>query len=142
MKTITQKEVLEILNIVQESRIEELRLEVGNLKFHARKSTSKKEVPPKEIPSEAIPGKKQLRPIVAPRLGFFRQAANPGDKPLVNLGQWVEEDSPVGFLQVLEKSYPIPAGVRGRIEQIRAEDGKLVEYMQPLFLVAENQEKE
>jgi len=142
MKTITHKEVLEILNIVKDSKIEELRLEVGNVKFHARKSAREKDVPPREISSEGIPGPKNLRLIMAPRLGFFRQAVNPGDPPLVNRGQEVREDSPVGFIQVLEKMYPLPAGFRGRIEQICAEDGKMVEYRQPLFLVEENQGKE
>jgi acetyl-CoA carboxylase biotin carboxyl carrier protein len=142
MKKITQKEVLEILNIVRDSKIEELHLEVGNIKFHARKSAREKDVPPMEISSEAISMSKSLRLIMAPRLGFFRQAANPGDPPLVNRGQEVREDSPVGFIQVLEKMYPIPAGFRGRIAQIWAEDGKIVEYREPLFLVEENQGKE
>ena len=142
MKTITQKYVLEFLNILKDSNIEELRLELGNSKFHAKKSSGEKDIPPVEISSEAIPGHKNLRLIMAPRLGFFRQAANPDDPPLVKCGQWVREDSPVGFIQVLEKIYPIPAGIQGRIAQICVEDGKMVEYRQPLFLVEENQGKE
>ena len=134
MKTITPKEVLEILHIVKESKIEELRLEVGNLKIHAKKSAGEKDAPP--------PSPQNLRLIAAPRLGFFRQASRPDDPPLVNRGRWVREDSPVGFIQVLEKLYPIPAGVRGRIAQVCVEDGKMVEYMQPLFLVDDSQEKE
>jgi biotin carboxyl carrier protein len=115
---------------------------VGNLKIHAKKSTGEKDSLPMEISSGAIPSPQNLRLIAAPRLGFFRQASRPDDPPLVNPGQWVREDSPVGFIQVLEKLYPIPAGVRGRIAQVCAEEGKMVEYMQPLFLVEDSQEKE
>jgi len=142
MKTITQKHVLEFLNILKDSRIEELRLELGNSKFHAKKSSVEKDVPPLVIFSEAIPNPQNPRLVLAPRLGFFRQAANPDDPPLVKCGQRVREDSPIGFIQVLEKIYPIPAGIQGRIAQICVEDGKMVEYGQPLFLVEENQGKE
>jgi biotin carboxyl carrier protein len=142
MKTITQKHVLEFLNILKDSRIEELRLELGNSKFHAKKSSAEKDLPPLVIFSEAIPNSQNPRLILAPRLGFFRQAANPDDPPLVKCGQRVREDSPIGFIQVLEKIYPIPAGIQGRIAQICVEDGKMVEYGQPLFLVEENQGKE
>ena len=141
MKTITQKYVLEFLNILKDSRIEELRLELGNSKFHAKKSSVEKDAPPLVIFSEAIPNSQNPRLILAPRLGFFRQAANPDDPPLVKCGQWVREDSPIGFIQVLEKLYPIPAGIQGRIAQICVADGKMVEYGQPLFLVEENQGK-
>ncbi len=88
------KDVLEFLNILKDSNIEELRLELGNSKFHAKKSSGEKDVPPVAISSEAIPGHKNLRLIMAPRLGFFRQAANPDDPPLVKCGQWVREDAP------------------------------------------------
>jgi biotin carboxyl carrier protein len=53
----------------------------------------------------------------------------------------VEEKDVVGFIQVLGKTFPVPADVRGIVERVCAEDGKMVEFNQPLFLVAEGREK-
>ncbi len=141
MNRITAKEVLEILNRVRQSRIEKITLEMGRFTFHARKSAPPKESPPAEFCPEPNAGPPAARLILAPRLGFFRQAAHPGDLPLVKLNQCVAEDTPVGFIQVLEKMHPVPAGIQGRIVQICVADGKMVEYREPIFLVEENREK-
>ena len=141
MNRITAKEVLEILNKVKQSRIEEITLEMGRFTFQARKSTPPKESPPAEIYPDPIAGPPTARLILAPRFGFFRQAVHPGDLPLVKLNQCVEEDTPVGFIQVLEKMDPVPAGIQGRIVRICVADGKMVEYREPLFLVEESREK-
>ncbi len=138
MSRITHPEVLEILNRMKQSRIEELTLEMGTFKFHAGKSLREKESHLIEISPRRIGDLKNPRPIFAPWLGFFRQALHPGDPPLVTLGQCVEEETPVGFIQVLEKMHPVPAGVKGRIVRICAAEGKMVEYRKALFLVEES----
>ena len=47
----------------------------------------------------------------------------------------------ISFL-VLEKTYAVPAGLRGRIVRICAGEGNLVEYGEPLFLVSVEETKE
>jgi hypothetical protein len=47
----------------------------------------------------------------------------------------IEEALEIIVFFVLEKTYAVPAGLRGRIARIRVREGNLVEYGEPLFLV-------
>jgi acetyl-CoA carboxylase biotin carboxyl carrier protein len=65
----------------------------------------------------------------APRLGIFLRA--PASEP----GQKVRADETVCQIEVLKRSDAVAAGVDGRILEILAEHGTLVEFDQPLFLI-------
>jgi acetyl-CoA carboxylase biotin carboxyl carrier protein len=73
--------------------------------------------------------------IYAPMMGTFYRAPGPGDPPFVEVGDSVTEHSIVGMIEVMKVMSSIEAGVAGRISTILVENGKLVEYKQPLFLV-------
>jgi biotin carboxyl carrier protein len=47
----------------------------------------------------------------------------------------VEEDTTVALIEVMKLFNPVQAGLRGRIHKICVDNGSLVEYGQPLFLV-------
>lgn len=141
MRTKTAQEIFELMGVMKKSGIEELRLERPGFKFHALKNSITETPLPLEISSEGPRSWPELRPIVAPRLGFFHRAEKPEAPFLIGPGQKVEEKDIVGFIRVLEKTFPVPADVRGIIERVCAEDGKLVEFNQPLFLAAEGPEK-
>ncbi len=76
-----------------------------------------------------------LLAIKAPVLGTFYRSPKPGAPPFVEVGSWVEEDDPVGIIEVMKLFNTIRAGVRGRIAEVCAEQGQLVEFQQPLFFV-------
>jgi biotin carboxyl carrier protein len=129
------------MDVLKKSGIGELRLEMPGFKFHAIKNSQGEPSRPVETSSGGSLSWNELRPIIAPCLGIFRQAEKPEAPFLAGPGQKVEEANVVGFIQVLEKAYPVFSGLRGIIERICAEDGKIVEFNQSLFLVAENREK-
>ncbi len=132
MRTERAGDVFELMETLKQFRFEELRLEMDGFKFHAVKNSRS------DTPRAAETGPrtgKELRPIVAPRLGIFRRVERPGAPVPAALGQRVQEKDVVGFIRVLEKTYPVPSGVGGVIERICAEDGAMVEFNQPLFLV-------
>ena len=141
MKAKSAQEIFDLMDGMKKSGIQELRLEMPGFKFHAIKNSPSEPALSADASLEGARSRNELRPIVAPRLGFFRRAEKPAPPFLVDLGQKVNEKDVVGFIQVLEKRYPVASGVRGIIERICAEDGKMVEFNQPLFLVAENREK-
>jgi biotin carboxyl carrier protein len=141
MRMKTAQEIFELMDAMKKSGIQELRLEMPGFKFHAIKNSLSESPLSADVSLEGARFRNELRPIVAPRLGFFRRAEKSGTPFLAGLGQKVQEKDVVGFIQVLEKTYPVPSGVRGIIERICAEDGKMVEFNQPLFLVAESREK-
>jgi acetyl-CoA carboxylase biotin carboxyl carrier protein len=76
-----------------------------------------------------------LVPIKAPMLGTFYRTPKPGAPPYVDVGSLVNEDDPVCIIEVMKLFNTVKAGVRGRIAQICAEQGQMVEFQQTLFLI-------
>ena len=92
--------------------------------------------PPVGIPSptseKAMEG---LVAVKAPMLGTFYRTPKPGAPPFVEVGAMVGKDDPVCIIEVMKLFNTVKAGVQGRIAQICAEQGQLVEYQQILFLI-------
>jgi len=76
-----------------------------------------------------------LHQIVSPMVGTFYRAPSPDAPPFVNIGDRVTEKTVVCILEAMKLMNPLEAEVRGEIVDILAENGQLVEYGQPLFLV-------
>jgi biotin carboxyl carrier protein len=90
-------------------------------------------VPP-PLSAEA-PNGLNLIPVTAPMLGLFFRGFKPGDPPLVEPGQEVHEEDVVCIIEVLQQRHPVKSLVRGRIKQVCARDGQLIEFKQTLFLL-------
>ena len=73
--------------------------------------------------------------IQAPMLGTFYRAPKPGAPPFVEVGQRVTEDDVVCIIEVMKLFNTVKAGVQGQITKILAENGQMVEFQQPLFLI-------
>ena len=67
-------------------------------------------------------------------VGTFYRSTAPGEKALVNIGDSVGENSIVCIIEAMKVMNEIkPEGVRGTIARVLVEDGKAVQYGQPLF---------
>jgi acetyl-CoA carboxylase biotin carboxyl carrier protein len=73
--------------------------------------------------------------IQAPMLGTFYRAPKPGAPPFVEVDQRVTEDDVVCIIEVMKLFNTVKAGVQGQITKILAENGQMVEFQQPLFLI-------
>ncbi|MCR8642416.1 acetyl-CoA carboxylase biotin carboxyl carrier protein [Paenibacillus sp. N1-5-1-14] len=73
--------------------------------------------------------------IVAPMVGTFYSAASPGAAQYVSVGSKVSDKTIVCILEAMKLMNPIEAEIKGEIVDILVENGQLVEYGQPLFLV-------
>ncbi|WP_019909666.1 acetyl-CoA carboxylase biotin carboxyl carrier protein [Paenibacillus sp. HW567] len=76
-----------------------------------------------------------LHKIVSPMVGTFYSAASPEASSFVSVGDRVSEKSTVCIIEAMKLMNELEAEVRGEIVSVLAEDGQLVEYGQPLFLV-------
>jgi acetyl-CoA carboxylase biotin carboxyl carrier protein len=76
-----------------------------------------------------------LHKIVSPMVGTFYAAPSPGTPDFVNKGSQVKEKSVVCIIEAMKLMNEIEAEIKGEIVEILAENGQLVEYGQPLFLV-------
>ena len=68
-------------------------------------------------------------------VGTFYQAPSPESDPYVKVGTHIEPDTIVCIVEAMKLFNEIEADVEGEIVEVLVEDGQLVEYGQPLFLV-------
>jgi len=71
--------------------------------------------------------------INSPMVGTFYRAASPTDKPFISIGESVDENSNVCIIEAMKVMNEIKAELRGTIARVLVEDGKPVQYGQPLF---------
>ena len=71
--------------------------------------------------------------LKSPLLGVFYRRPSPDKPPFVELGSEVGADDPVCIIDVMKMFSRVPAGAAGRIVEILAEDGQLVEHGQVLM---------
>ena len=73
--------------------------------------------------------------IKSPMVGTFYTAANPDSDPYVGIGSDVGDDSVVCIIEAMKVFNEIRAETSGTIAKILVQNGQVVEYNQPLFLV-------
>lgn len=76
-----------------------------------------------------------LHTIVSPMVGTFYESPSPGAAPFVSKGSQVKEKTIVCIIEAMKLMNEIEAEVKGEIVEVLVENGQLVEYGQPLFLV-------
>jgi len=77
-----------------------------------------------------------LQVITSPIVGSFYRAPSPDAEPFVEPGDPVEPDTVVCIVEAMKVMNEVKAEVSGTIQKVLVENGKPVEYGQPLFLVA------
>ncbi|MEH7383117.1 acetyl-CoA carboxylase biotin carboxyl carrier protein [Bacillus sp. JJ1533] len=90
---------------------------------------------PAEPVSAAPTVDENLHKIVSPMVGTFYASPSPDADAYVQKGDKVKEDSVVCIVEAMKLFNEIEAEVNGEIVEILVENGQLVEYGQPLFLV-------
>ena len=87
---------------------------------------------------EALPDPVQtachLTVVTAPALGFY-YAAQKGQSLPLKEGQTVKAGDKLGIVESAAKKHAVTSPVSGTLRVISAEDGKPVEYGQPLFFI-------
>lgn len=85
----------------------------------------------------AAPAEKptNLHTIVSPMVGTFYRSSSPDAQAFVNIGDKVGEKTTVCIIEAMKLMNELEAEVKGEITDILVENGQLVEYGQPLFLV-------
>lgn len=71
--------------------------------------------------------------INSPMVGTFYRSSSPGEKPFANIGDSVDENTNVCIIEAMKVMNEIKAELRGTIVRVLVEDGKPVQYGQPLF---------
>lgn len=95
-------------------------------------------VPAKDTTAEEDETDPSLHPITAPMVGTFYASSSPDVDTYVKKGSKVDKQTVVCIVEAMKLFNEIEAECKGTIVAILAEDGQLVEYGQPLFLVKED----
>ncbi|RAL26563.1 acetyl-CoA carboxylase biotin carboxyl carrier protein [Thermoflavimicrobium daqui] len=91
--------------------------------------------PPVQEQDLGVADDANLHKIVSPMVGTFYRAPAPDADPYVQEGDTVDEKKVVCIVEAMKLMNEIEAETRGTIVKILVENGQLVEYGQPLFLV-------
>lgn len=89
-------------------------------------------------PAAEVATDETLHKITSPMVGTYYQASSPDAEAYVKTGDKVTAESIVCIVEAMKLFNEIESEVNGEIVEILVQDGQLVEYGQPLFLVREN----
>ena len=79
--------------------------------------------------------KSSLKSLNSPIVGIFYAAGAPGDPPFVNVGDVVMVGQTIGLIEAMKVFSEIPAEASGRVVEIVAASGVLVQQSEPLFRI-------
>jgi acetyl-CoA carboxylase biotin carboxyl carrier protein len=139
-------DVREILRLIDSSGLDELRIETPGLSLHVRRGGAPASTaaeaprplapPPVPEPAAAVPlPSSGAVAVAAPMLGTFYRAEAPGAPPFVEVGDRVEVGSIVCLIEVMKLMNHVASDTAGRVVEVCAGDGELVEFGQPLVRV-------
>ena len=162
---LSYREVAEILKIIDASACDELILELEGTKLVVRRGEAGNGVAdasmagnpqsigpesisavtgataaPDSVPPDTNAAAEERREdglveMRAPMVGTFYRAPSPTEPPFVNVGDEVKVGDPLCLIEVMKLYTTIEAQHAGRIAEIGAENGALVEYDQLLFVI-------
>ena len=155
--SLTYDEIAEIIKLIDSSSCDELVVETRDIKLVVRRNGASagaaaeyvergsapvavsaaaprkaRAAAPKVAAADAAAGQIE---VAAPMVGTFYRAPSPEARAFVDVGDVVGVGDPLCLIEVMKLFTTINAEVAGRIVQIGAENGELVEYGRTLFVI-------
>jgi acetyl-CoA carboxylase biotin carboxyl carrier protein len=148
-----KEEIVNLIRLVEESKINELEIWEGRRKIRISKGHTNSGFPaggavqivqpaaapnPQPAPPDAghVPQlAPNLKEIASPMVGTFYRAPAPDADPFVEIGHAVEVGQTVCIVEAMKLMNEIGSDVRGTIRRVLVENGQPVEFGQALFLV-------
>lgn len=154
--SLSAADIQEIMRLIEESQFDELVLETNGMKLQLRRGSATAPIATAAAVAAAVPAapislptaskapapSPAARPagagqdVTSPMLGTFYRAPKPGAPPFVEVGAPVEADTVICIIEVMKLMNTVRAGLRGRVSEILASDGALVEFGETLIRVA------
>ncbi|WP_049662142.1 acetyl-CoA carboxylase biotin carboxyl carrier protein [Bacillus sp. FJAT-27231] len=146
-------EFKELIDYIEQSSIDVLQLEDKDLKLYFQKhnaanvkinmegqGSSKGQTMTRDEMTTAseqlsLNEDNDLHQIKAPMVGTFYSRSNPDTVPFVQLGSKIKKNQPVCVLEAMKLFNEVASDVNGEIVEILAEDGQIIEFGQPLFVI-------
>ncbi len=158
--TLSYSDVAEIVKIVDSSNCEEVSLELEGAKILIRRkgagaptaenapsAATPAPAPAQQTPApaqqeastpgrgEAATAEVQGNKVCSPMVGTFYARPSPDEPEFVTVGAQVEVGQPLCIIEVMKLFTTIEATHAGKVTAVLAENGQMVEYGQPLFVI-------
>ncbi len=155
------KDIKGIVDLMKKNAISEFEMEEADFKIKLKRDSGKthgsgtlvaQEAVPVMLPVSNAPIPASPAPVAgaalepaqegpevkSPMIGTFYRKPSPEADSYVDVGSMVEPDTVVCLIEAMKVMNEIKAEVKGTIAEVLAEDGKPVEYGQPLFRIEPN----
>jgi acetyl-CoA carboxylase biotin carboxyl carrier protein len=142
------KEIRQIIELMKRNDLSLFHLEREGFKIKLRKGVDFDAVPaPAPAAPQPVAPVQAATPVAAPAtssagtgsyihspmVGTFYRASGPGEKPFINVGDTVDENTTVCIIEAMKVMNEIKSEKRGIITKIMVEDAIPVQFDSPLF---------
>jgi acetyl-CoA carboxylase biotin carboxyl carrier protein len=145
------KDIKAFIDLMKKNSIVELELETEGCKVRLKRGPNAGGLPahyedmpaggvvPAMAPANAVPVAAVVPPpaqeleIKSPMIGTFYRAPSPESGPYVEVGSEVHAETVVCIIEAMKVMNEIKAELKGVVTQVLLENGKPVEFGQPLF---------
>ncbi len=142
------KDIKELIALMRRNELSEFEMETEGFRIKLKKggetviaqapmayapAPAAQAAPAGAAAAPAAEAKPAGREITSPMVGTFYSAASPESSAYVEVGATVNEDTVVCIIEAMKVMNEIKAETRGVIAEILVENGKPVQYGQPLF---------
>jgi acetyl-CoA carboxylase biotin carboxyl carrier protein len=145
-------QVRELLAILNQTDIEELCLKSSDFELTVRKGSHPAlAITPKTVgtvgvlaaepmvqptpPATAAPMNKNWVEVTSPMVGTFYRSPGPDEPPFIEVGDIVRQGQAICIIEAMKLMNELEAEVSGEVVEILVENGKPVEFGQPLMRV-------
>lgn len=144
------KDIYEVWDRFEKSSLSELKLSLGGDNIELKKAIEvagielndvKRPLAMKPEISSNLEQEKELnhnyKEVKAPFVGTFYRSPSPEAKAFAEVGDVIKKGEIIGIIEAMKIMNEIASPFSGKIVEIKAEDGKLAEYNQVLFVLEE-----
>jgi acetyl-CoA carboxylase biotin carboxyl carrier protein len=148
---LSNREIKEILEILEESGWDQAEVTIDDVTLSVSKGAAPAAPPPPSTPAPAAPAPAAPTPapptaatppdpppghaVASPSVGVFWRSPEPGATPFVDVGQAVEAGQTLCIVEVMKLMQHVTADVEGEITAIHVENSEHVEFDTPLFSI-------
>lgn len=142
------EKMIELLREVNDSNLIEFELKDRDFRLKMKKESKSNENVVKTIENTSLENpvdepqesKKEIERskehvITSPMVGIFHAYEGETEIPYVQVGNQVEKGQIIGAVEAMKLINPLEADISGKITEILVDDGMLVEYDQPMFVM-------
>lgn len=104
----------------------------------AQKTSTNNEMTRSDTTDETVATENAQDNVTAPMLGTFYLRPEPTAEPFFKVGDQIEAGQTLCIIEAMKMMYEVKAETSGTLQEILVEEGDVVEYEQPLFIIAPN----